>query len=55
MYGERRGAYRVQVGKPEGKRSLGDPHVDGRILKWIFRNWEGAGCMYWIDRAQDSH
>jgi hypothetical protein len=25
MYGERRGVYRVLVGKPEGKRSFGRP------------------------------
>ena len=25
MYGERRGAYRILVGKPEGKRPLGIP------------------------------
>jgi hypothetical protein len=30
-----RGVHRVLVGKPEGKRTLGDPDVDGRIrLKW---------------------
>jgi len=30
--------YRVLVGKPEGKRPLGDPGIDGRIiLRWIFR------------------
>jgi len=29
------------VGKPEGKRPLGDPDVDGRIrLRWIFRKWD---------------
>jgi len=28
------------VGKPEGKRPLGDPGIDGRIiLRWIFRQW----------------
>ena len=38
---ERRGVYRVSVGKPEGKRHLGDPGVDGRIiLRWIFRKWD---------------
>ena len=38
---ERRGLYRVLVGKPEGKRPLGDPSVDGRIiLKWLFRKWD---------------
>ena len=36
--GERRGVYRVFVGKPEGKNHLGDPDVDGRIiLRWIYR------------------
>ena len=31
-----RNAYRVLVGKPEGKRPLGGQGVDGRtILKWI--------------------
>ena len=34
--------HRVLVGKPEGKRTLGDPDVDGRIiLRWIFGKWEG--------------
>jgi len=29
------------VGKPEGKRPLGIPRVDGRIiLRWIFRKWD---------------
>jgi hypothetical protein len=33
--GEGRGVYRVLVGKPEGKRPLGRPSVDGRItLRW---------------------
>jgi hypothetical protein len=39
--GEERGVYRVLVRKPEGKRPLGDPGVDGRtILGWIFRKWD---------------
>jgi hypothetical protein len=39
--GEGRGVYRVLVGKPEGKRPLGDPGVDGRIiLRWIIRKWD---------------
>jgi hypothetical protein len=30
--GEDRGVYRVLVGKPEGKRPLGDKDADGRII-----------------------
>ena len=41
MYGERKGVYRVLVGKPEGKRLLGRPRRRGRIiLRWIFRKWD---------------
>ena len=50
---ERRGVYRVLVGKPEGKRPLGRPR----------RRWEnnikmdlqevGCGGMDWIKLAQD--
>ena len=40
---ERRGIYRVLVGKPEGKSQLEDPGIDQRvILKWIFRKWDGG-------------
>jgi len=40
--GDRRGAHRVLVGRPEGRDHLEDPSVDGRIiLKWIFRKWDG--------------
>jgi hypothetical protein len=36
--GERRGAYRVLVGKPEGRRPLEDTGIDRRIvLIWMFR------------------
>jgi len=49
------GKRRVQGfgGKPEGKRPLGRPGVDGRmILRWIFRG-VGCGSMDWIELAQD--
>jgi hypothetical protein len=40
-YGEGRGVYRVLVVKPEGKRTLGDTGVDGRIiLGLIFKKWD---------------
>ena len=51
--GERRGVYRVLVGKPDRKRPLGRPR----------RRWEdnikmdlqevGCGCMDWNELAQD--
>ena len=51
--GQRRGVYRVLVGKPEGKRPLGRPR----------RRWEdnikmdlkevGGGCGDWMELAQD--
>jgi hypothetical protein len=38
---ERRGVYRVLVGRPEGTNHLEDPDLDGRIiLRWIFRKWD---------------
>jgi hypothetical protein len=36
MYGEKRNAYRILVGKPEGKRPLGRPR----------RMWEHNNIMY---------
>jgi hypothetical protein len=41
--GERRGAYRVLVRKPEGRNHLEDPGVDGRILKWTGSIWLRIG------------
>ena len=38
--GERRGVYRVLVGKAEGRDLLVDPGLEGRtLLRWILRKW----------------
>jgi len=38
--GEGKGVFKVLVGKPKGKRPLGRPGADGRIIvRWIFRKW----------------
>jgi hypothetical protein len=43
---ERRDAYRVLVGKPEGKRSLGrHRHRWEILLEWIVKKW---GSVMWI-------
>jgi hypothetical protein len=47
--GEKRNAYRILVGKPEGKRLLGSIINIKMDLREI--GWDG---MDWIDLAQDS-
>jgi hypothetical protein len=43
LMGDRRGAYRVLVGRPEGRNHLKDLGIDGTIiLKWIFKKWDGG-------------
>jgi hypothetical protein len=51
--GERRGACRILVGKPEGRRPLGRPRrrwADN--IKTDLRE-VGCGCVDWIRLAQD--
>jgi hypothetical protein len=46
-----RGAYRILVGRPEGRNHFEDPGIDGRIiLKWIFKKWDGWawGGLLWL-------
>jgi hypothetical protein len=46
--GERRGAYRVLMGSPEGKRPL-QRRRWGILLKWIFRKCDGAWAgLIWL-------
>jgi hypothetical protein len=48
--GERKGAYRALVGKPEGKRSLGRPRHRWEEYNKI--NLQEVGCGYMgLDRA----
>jgi hypothetical protein len=43
-YGERSGADRILVEKPDGNRPLGKPRLRWMILKCIFKKWdEGHG------------
>jgi hypothetical protein len=51
--GEKRNAYRLLVGKPEGKRPLGRPRrrwVDNIRMDLLEVGWGGVD---WIDLAQD--
>ena len=51
--GERRGVYRVLVGKPEGKRPLGIPRL--RLEDNIKMDLQQVGCggVDWIELAQN--
>ena len=55
LMGERRGVYRVLVGKPEGKRPLGRPRR--RWVDNIKTDLQEVGCggMDWIELAHDRH
>jgi len=51
--GERRGVYRVLVGKPERKRQLGRPRRGWEDnIKMDFRKWDVWG-VDWIELAAD--
>jgi hypothetical protein len=49
---EKRNAYRILVGKPDGKNHYQDQDVGGwTIVKWILEiGWDG---MDWIDLTKD--
>ena len=49
MYGERRGVYKVLVGKPEGERPLGRPRRRRKDNIKMDLQEVGCGDMEWID------
>ena len=51
--GERRGVYRVLVGKPEGERPLGRPRSRWKDNIKMDLQEVGYGGMDWIELAQD--
>jgi len=51
--GERRGLYRVLVGRPEGKRPLGRPRHRWEYNIKMDLQEVGLGGMDWIELAQD--
>jgi hypothetical protein len=51
--GERRGVYRILVGKPEGKRPLGRPRRRWEVNIKMDLQEVGFGGMNWIELAQD--
>jgi hypothetical protein len=51
--GEKRNAYRILVGKPEGKRPLGRPRRRWQDDIKMYVIEVGWGGMDWIDLAQD--
>jgi hypothetical protein len=52
-YGERRGEYRVLVGKPEGKKPLGRPRRRREDNIKMDLQEVGFGVLDWNELAQD--
>jgi len=50
---ERRGVYKILVGKPEGKRPLGRQRCTWEDNIEMDLQEVGCGCMDWIELAQD--
>jgi hypothetical protein len=50
---ERRGVYRVLLGKPEGKRPLGRPKLKWEDNTKLDLQEVGCGGMDWNELAQD--
>ena len=50
--GERRGEFRVLVGKPEGKRRVGRPSCRWEDNIKMYLQEVGRGGMDWIELAQ---
>jgi len=51
--GEGRGVYRVLVGKPEGRRTLGRPRLRWEDNIRMDLREVGCGCVDWMELAQD--
>jgi len=51
--GERRGVYKVLVGKPDGKRPLGRPRCRREDNIKMYLQGVECGGMDWIELAQD--
>jgi hypothetical protein len=51
--GEKRNAYRILVGKPEGNTPLGRPRLRLEYNIRMDRREIGWGGMNWVDLAQD--
>jgi hypothetical protein len=52
-HGEKRNAYRILVGNPEGKRPLGRRRRRWEVNIKMYLREIGWGGMDWIDLAQD--